>query len=186
MRAMRGDCLPDDLSEFDEFLYAKVPIEDDPKAPIILYIEHAHDFVDAAIARGGRVYVHCNAGISRSPTVVISYLMRRRGMTLKAAFEHVRARRPQAAPNAGFFSFLCSLERELYPDAPPSFPLIEYKVMMLKDFAGEEVPEGVVREKLAEAGGELSLAQMKVLDCMLEIARATSQGAAMLAAQARA
>lgn len=50
--------------------------------------------LEVALApRWSRVYLHCTAGISRSPTVAAAYLIRSRGMTPKEAFEFVEARR---------------------------------------------------------------------------------------------
>ena len=42
-------------------------------------------FMKNAFATGGRVLVHCYAGISRSATTVIAYLMKEHGLTLNAA-----------------------------------------------------------------------------------------------------
>jgi len=36
--------------------------------------------------------VHCHVGVNRSPTVVLAYLMKYEGYTLKSAVEHVKAR----------------------------------------------------------------------------------------------
>jgi protein-tyrosine phosphatase len=37
--------------------------------------------------------VHCTAGVSRSASVVMAYLMHAHGLTLKQAFIHVKQRR---------------------------------------------------------------------------------------------
>lgn len=50
--------------------------------------------VTGLLERGGRVYLHCNAGYNRAPTVAIAYLHAQRGMALKTATDHVKARRP--------------------------------------------------------------------------------------------
>ncbi len=56
--------------------------------------------LDAAVAalhdhlsRGERVYLHCNAGLNRAPTVAIAYLHVHRGLSLAAARDHVKAAR---------------------------------------------------------------------------------------------
>ena len=79
-------------------------------------LSRAHDArcrprIAEALAGGGRALVHCAAGISRSSTIVLAYLVARRGYTLREAFEHVHARRFVVWPNAGFMEALIQLER---------------------------------------------------------------------------
>ena len=48
-----------------------------------------------ALAHAGqKVFLHCNAGCNRAPTVAIAYLHNHRGMTLHEARDHVKERRP--------------------------------------------------------------------------------------------
>jgi hypothetical protein len=49
----------------------------------------------------GRVLVHCDAGVSRSATIVIAYLIRHLRMNLTTAHNLVKERRPYIAPNLG-------------------------------------------------------------------------------------
>ncbi|MBN3314663.1 DUS14 phosphatase, partial [Atractosteus spatula] len=64
--------------------------------------------------RGGSTLVHCAAGMSRAPTVVMAYLMRYKGVTLREAHEWVRGSRPYIRPNAGFWRQLLDYEKKLY------------------------------------------------------------------------
>jgi protein-tyrosine phosphatase len=48
----------------------------------------------ALVDAGERVYVHCNAGFNRAPTLAIAYLRARGGMSLNEAMAHVKQRRP--------------------------------------------------------------------------------------------
>ena len=55
-----------------------------------------HDIVERLhqlLLRGRRVYVHCNAGMNRAPTVAIAYLHRHRDMSLPQARDFVKQRR---------------------------------------------------------------------------------------------
>lgn len=47
----------------------------------------------ALLAGGRRVYLHCNAGFNRAPTVAIAYLRAYRGRTIDEAHAEVQARR---------------------------------------------------------------------------------------------
>jgi protein-tyrosine phosphatase len=49
--------------------------------------------LDALIRSGRRVYVHCNAGINRAPTLAIAYLRAHGGLSLNEAMAHVKRRR---------------------------------------------------------------------------------------------
>lgn len=55
---------------------------------------------------GGSVLVHCQAGMSRSASVVIGYLMWKNKLPLRDAIALTRKGRPRVLPNAGF---LCQL-----------------------------------------------------------------------------
>lgn len=56
------------------------------------------------------VLVHCLAGVSRSVTVTLAYLMHSRGINLEEAFALVRRRKPDISPNFHFLRQLHSFE----------------------------------------------------------------------------
>ncbi|BFZ03904.1 hypothetical protein BsWGS_06943 [Bradybaena similaris] len=72
----------------------------------------AADFIEAALQAGGKVFVHCVQGVSRSATLVIAYLMIQKHMTVQDALRFVRARR-EVCPNQGFLQQLCDLNERL-------------------------------------------------------------------------
>lgn len=61
----------------------------------------------------GGVLVHCHAGVSRSSSCVIAYLMQEHGMSFKEAFAYASKRRPIIFPNMGFQKQLLEFERLL-------------------------------------------------------------------------
>eukprot|EP00045_Choanoeca_perplexa_P017124 m.242882 g.242882 ORF g.242882 m.242882 type:complete len:397 (-) comp17455_c2_seq1:202-1392(-) len=69
--------------------------------------------VHEAIKDNGRVLIHCSAGISRSPTVALAYLMLHQGQSLAAAQKLVSAARPIVSPNLAFLGVLQQLEAEI-------------------------------------------------------------------------
>lgn len=76
-------------------------------------LKPALDFITEAKAGGGRVLVHCNAGISRAPTVAAFYLMVQEGWSFDAAWKAVELARPNAKPNTGFWKQMKSLSHSL-------------------------------------------------------------------------
>jgi hypothetical protein len=71
------------------------------------------DFIEQARMKGLNVLVHCMAGVSRSSSVVIAYLMNKYNLSMDEELSHTTARRPFIRPNDGFFSQLKEYERDL-------------------------------------------------------------------------
>lgn len=70
-------------------------------------------FLEDARRKNSKVLVHCQAGVSRSPTIVIAYLMRLLGISMNDAYNRVRELRPIVAPNIVFWSQLTDYEVKL-------------------------------------------------------------------------
>ena len=93
--------------------YLRIPVEDVPTAPLAPHFDAAADTVELHRRRGGRTLVHCVAGVSRSATLVLAHQVKHAGLTLREAFQRVRARRRVVRPNAGFFAALVEFERRV-------------------------------------------------------------------------
>lgn len=89
---------------------------DSPTANLKQHFAACHKFISEAFAQGGRVLVHCWAGISRSATIVISWLMKEHDMSLKAATELTRSKRWFINPNIGFCKQLHKFAKEVEQD----------------------------------------------------------------------
>lgn len=83
-----------------------------------------------AINRGGGVLVHCFAGVSRSSTCVIAYLMQEKDMSFEEAFSYASKRRPVIFPNMGFQRQLTEFERLLLVKKQYSVPKHVNKAVM--------------------------------------------------------
>ncbi len=88
------------------FEHKKVNICDAPDYNIIQYFKECLEFIGC----NKKVFVHCSAGASRSPTIVIAYLIWRNKMTLNDAFNLVKEKRPIIQPNPGFLQQLKQFE----------------------------------------------------------------------------
>jgi dual specificity MAP kinase phosphatase len=76
------------------------------------------------------VLVHCLAGISRSVTITVAYLMHKCSLSLNDAFNLVRSRKSNVAPNFHFMQQLHCFEAELR----------EHRDRGLKGSSGPEQP----------------------------------------------
>lgn len=90
----------------------RVPVSDLPSANLGTHFERVAERIHGN--RAGGTLVHCAAGMSRSPALVMAYLMRYRGVTLRQAHRWVQESRPYIRLNAGFWEQLLQYERRLY------------------------------------------------------------------------
>ena len=68
---------------------------------------------DSVKQSGGRVLVHCQAGISRSATICLAYLMHTQRVKLDEAFDFVKQRRQVISPNLAFMGQLLQFETDV-------------------------------------------------------------------------
>ncbi|CAH2302068.1 dual specificity phosphatase 3 [Pelobates cultripes] len=96
-----------------DIVYYGIKANDTPYYNLSSHFEKTSDFIDKALSqKNGRVLVHCREGYSRSPTLVIAYLMVHHKMDVKTAVSLVREKR-EIGPNDGFLKQLCQLNAKL-------------------------------------------------------------------------
>uniref|UniRef100_A0A0N4VJQ6 Dual specificity protein phosphatase n=1 Tax=Enterobius vermicularis TaxID=51028 RepID=A0A0N4VJQ6_ENTVE len=97
----------------DHFHYLKIAVDDSCSNNLAQYFPKAINFIEEASRSGSAVLVHCLAGISRSVTVCLAYLMHAKRSTLDEAFDLVHKRNALIAPNFHFMGQLSEFERQL-------------------------------------------------------------------------
>jgi len=101
----------------DKFNYFNIDtLEDQEDHDATPYFVQVKKFTDKAIKSGGGVVFHCAAGISRSATMMISYLMASKRLSLYEAFQLTYTRRRVTWPNRAFMRQLIVYERKLQGD----------------------------------------------------------------------
>ena len=85
-----------------------IELEDSPQTNIIKYFKDSIKFIEES----NKVFVHCFAGVSRSATLVIAYLMWKNHKPFKETREFVNEHR-WIGPNLGFKQQLLIFEEKL-------------------------------------------------------------------------
>jgi len=109
--------ITDSLKNFHEnsptFSYLRIPIADSNDAPIENFFIEAVEFIEHHIQKG-KVLVHCNEGLSRSPALVIAFAMKHFKMNLKEAYEKIIEKLEEENINNGFKTKLMDLDEQLF------------------------------------------------------------------------
>lgn len=81
------------------------------KVPRVVFLFSSLE--NAILSKDNNVLVHCSAGISRSPTLVLAYMMKQHHLPLDEAFEKMRKLRQIVDPNVSFICQLREWEKSL-------------------------------------------------------------------------
>lgn len=100
-----------------ELVYKQIPVDDAPNVNLSEHFPDAFRFIDSARVNEERVLVHCQAGMSRSVTVILAYLMYHMCMSLEQAYDFVKAKKSNIQPNFSFMGQLLDFERSRSPDS---------------------------------------------------------------------
>ncbi|XP_073336859.1 dual specificity protein phosphatase 16 [Pagrus major] len=93
--------------------FLRVPVNDSFCEKILPWLDRSVEFIEKAKASNARVLVHCLAGISRSATIAIAYIMKRMDMSLDEAYRFVKEKRPTISPNFNFLGQLLDFEKKI-------------------------------------------------------------------------
>ncbi|XP_077232909.1 protein-tyrosine-phosphatase MKP1-like [Tasmannia lanceolata] len=105
-----------------DLVYKTLWLQDSPSEDITSILYDVFDYFEDVREQGGRVFVHCCQGVSRSTSLVIAYLMWREGQSFDDAFQYVKAARGIANPNMGFACQLLQCQKRVHaiPLSPSS------------------------------------------------------------------
>lgn len=73
--------------------FHRIPVPDGDDRNLAARLGEIVATISRVVDEGGRVYLHCNAGLNRAPTAAIAYLHVREGLPLATARDEVKQRR---------------------------------------------------------------------------------------------
>ncbi|XP_067906728.1 dual specificity protein phosphatase 16 isoform X2 [Heterodontus francisci] len=117
--------------------FLRVPVNDSFCEKILPWLDKSVEFIEKAKASNGCVLVHCLAGISRSATIAIAYIMKRMDMSLDEAYRFVKEKRPTISPNFNFLGQLLDFEKKLKTQTGQTGTITKLKLLQLER-AGEQ------------------------------------------------
>ncbi|CAF3636175.1 unnamed protein product [Rotaria socialis] len=90
------------------FDYLQLPCYDSCRENILQYFDHTLEYIHQKLLLNQNILVHCQGGVSRSPSFVIGYLIKYHSKTFDQAYSFTKEKRKIINPN---FYFLTQLKR---------------------------------------------------------------------------
>uniref|UniRef100_A0A8B9LED2 Dual specificity phosphatase 16 n=1 Tax=Astyanax mexicanus TaxID=7994 RepID=A0A8B9LED2_ASTMX len=147
--------------------FLRVPVNDSFCEKILPWLDKSVEFIEKAKACNARVLVHCLAGISRSATIAIAYIMKRMDMSLDEAYRFVKEKRPTISPNFNFLGQLLDFEKKIKSPEKVEAQCKEVEPAgELSQKAESDVPDTVSTAK-AETLSAVSPLEPLTLPCVL-------------------
>jgi len=138
--------------------------QDSSTQDLLIHMSHICEFIDHMLQSESpgavlvHCVVHCEYGVSRSPTILIAYLMWKRGLKFEDALAMVKGKR-KVRPSANFTKQLHIWEQvgyEIWENSETKVPKAAYQaylneraaILMAKGLTGDEPIEPVIPEIL--------------------------------------
>jgi dual specificity phosphatase 12 len=83
-----------------------IHVYDTDEQNMIQYFDETNEFIQEAYKAKGKVLIHCQAGVSRSATVLTACIMKSKNINRDDALAIVKRKRPSVVPNDGFMEQL--------------------------------------------------------------------------------
>ena len=106
-----------------------ISIEDEENVNLMRHLKECIEFIE----NSNKIFVHCMCGISRSPSVVIAYLMWKAHCSYYDAYFFVKSRRRFICPNDGFVEQL-KLFGDLIKTKDYDLNKIDFNSIKIKNF----------------------------------------------------
>ena len=98
------------------FKYLYIPLYDSESQKLEKYLEKSNNFIKEGSENGNKILIHCGAGMSRSITLCLMYMIIEKKYKFSDAYKIVKEKRKCAVPNSGFRKLLEQKSYELYKE----------------------------------------------------------------------
>jgi len=149
-----------ETQNFSDVRVLHLKLRDSPDQ--VLPFERATAFIAESLESGGRCLVHCNAGQSRSASLVMHFLVKHGCCSLRDAYYFVKARKPDVGPNYGFYEQLRRAELELRGSNSIDMNKLKADSLLCVLEGSSKTMEDVLKA-LEEAKGDAELALEQLL-----------------------
>lgn len=105
--------IPCQFEDDKVFEYLRIPCHDSSSQNILQYFETTFEYIHQKLIMKKNILVHCQGGVSRSPSFVIGYLMRYHSKTFDEAHNLVKNQRSIINPNLHFLGQLTQYQQIL-------------------------------------------------------------------------
>ncbi|KAL5009121.1 hypothetical protein ScPMuIL_014702 [Solemya velum] len=93
--------------------YRRIQASDNWQQNLRQFFDEALEFIDEARQKKANILIHCQAGVSRSATITIAYILAHTLMSMSDAYKYVKGKRTIISPNFNFMGQLMEYEQEL-------------------------------------------------------------------------
>jgi len=114
----------------DTFTYKTMCLKDVGEEDISVHFQETCDFIDNAVKGGGKVFIHCQKGVSRSSAMTICYLIYTKGWEFDQAHNYIKNIRDVANPNPGFIIQLLGWYKQLKEKGKITWQLYTLKIVL--------------------------------------------------------
>ena len=144
-----------------EYNYLQYKFEDQPNDDFWDVIEGGSAFINNCLEKKqGNILVHCEAGFSRSATVVMAFLIKYKNYNLKDAYTYTKSIRNRVDPNHGFFRLLLKWEQEILGINSCTF---EWGLLQFFKEITPDITEERIKIELIEANGDVEVVLYKLI-----------------------
>ena len=98
------------------FKYLYIPLYDSESQKLEKYLEKSNKFIKEGSENGNKILIHCGAGMSRSVTLCLMYMIIEKKYKFSEANKIMKEKRPCALPNMGFRKLLEQKSYEIHKE----------------------------------------------------------------------